>query len=181
MQQINLEEQALEYKNNLYKTYIASKNLFIRAEEQLEQMSFFVAPMIEHRDALDHIMRYFEYKNSEGLSEKAIKELDRALEHELRAYFDIADFVCITVRQEIATSLKGVSSRKIKKIWSDYVLIKQKISNVSNELAEIRQNRGTSLEHLEKYMPVMDEVLEIYDFYNINIEPKIRKVLFFRK
>ena len=180
MENVELITQEDIYKKKLYKAYIESKNLFISAEEILERMSFFVAPIIEHRDALDHIMRYFNYKSEDGLTERAIKELDRALEHELRAYFDIADFVCITIRQEIASSLKNVSSRKIKKIWNDYIDVKNRIAKVSDELVGIRQNRGSSLEHLEKYLPVMEEILDIYKFFNSNIEPQIRKMSFMK-
>lgn len=169
---VNLEKQ---YKNNLYNTYMESKSLFIYAEELLEQMSFFVAPVLEHRDALDHIMRYFDLKNKEGLSEAVVKELDRALAHELRAYFDIADYVCITVRQQISDSLKKVSVRKINKIWDEYSIIKRRIVNASEEIAEIRQSRNGSLKHIEKYKPIMAEMLDIYKTYTINIEPQIKR------
>jgi len=46
--------------------------LFIRAEECLDEMKFFVAPMLEHRDALEHIMRYMEKKQA-GLNDNVIK------------------------------------------------------------------------------------------------------------
>lgn len=177
----SLECLEKQYKGNLYNIYMESKNLFIYAEELLEQMSFFVAPVLEHRDALDHIMRYFDLKNREGLSEAAVKELDRALAHELRAYFDIADYVCITIRQQISDSLKRVSIRKINKVWDEYQNIKERIIDVSEELAEIRQNRNGSLKNIEKYRPVMGEMLDIYKTYVTNIEPKIKKKSSFKE
>lgn len=171
----DLESREKQYRRDLYNTYIESKNLFICAEEILEPMSFFVAPILEHRDALDHIMRYFDLKNKNGLSEDAVKELDRALSHELRAYFDIADYVCITIRQQIANSLKRINSKKIQKVWSEYTDIKKRVVNVSEEIAEIRKNRNSSLTHIEKYKPVVEEMMGIYKVYVTNIEPKIRK------
>lgn len=169
--------QALEkqYRNDLYNAYIESKRLFISAEEQLSQMSFFVAPLIEHRDALDHIMRYFYIKTTDGLTDNAIKELDRALSHELRAYFDIADYVCIMVRQEINSSLKRISTRKIKKVWDDYVQTKERIVKISEDIAEIRNSRNSSLEHIKKYKVVVNEMFDIYKTYITNIEPRLRK------
>lgn len=175
MMDSDLEKREEQYKSNLYNTYIESKNLFIDAEELLEKMSFFVAPVLEHRDALDHIMRYFNLKNKKGLSEEAIKELDRALEHELRAYFDIADYICITIRQEISSSLKRISSKKIQKVWGEYSDIKKRIVKSSEEIAAIRKNRDSSLKHIEKYKPVMEEMITIYKAYVTNIEPQIRK------
>lgn len=171
----DLESREKQYRRDLYDTYIESKNLFIRAEELLEQMSFFVAPVLEHRDALDHIMRYFDLKNKSGLSEVAIKELDRALSHELRAYFDIADYICITIRQQISDSLKRISIKKIQKVWNEYSDIKKRVVKVSEEIAEIRQNRNSSLKHIEKYKPVIEEMISIYKVYMTNIEPQIRK------
>ena len=167
-----LEEQ---YRNNIYIAYIESKRLFISAEEKLNQMSFFVAPLIEHRDALDHIMRYFHIKTTDGLTDDAIKELERALSHELRAYFDIADYVCIMVRQEINNSLKRISTRKIKRVWSDYVQTKERIAKISEDIAEIRNSRSSSLEHINKYKVVVNEIFDIYKTYITDIEPHLRK------
>lgn len=171
----DLESREKQYRRDLYNTYIESKNLFICAEELLEPMRFFVAPVLEHRDALDHIMRYFDLKSKIGLSEDAVKELDRALSHELRAYFDIADYVCITIRQQIADSLKRINSKKIQKVWSDYTDIKKRVVKVSEEIAEIRKNRNSSLMHIEKYKPVVEEMISIYKVYVTNIEPQIRR------
>lgn len=170
-----LESREKQYRRDLHNTYKESKNLFICAEELLEQMSFFVAPVLEHRDALDHIMRYFDLKSKDGLSEEAIKELDRALSHELRAYFDIADYICITIRQQIANSLKQINSKKIQKVWDEYIDIKKRVVKASEEIAEIRQNRSSSLMHIEKYKPVIEEMISIYKVYVTNIEPEIRK------
>lgn len=159
-----------ELLTNLSTTYTECKRLFIRAEEILEPMKFFVAPLIEHRDALDHLMRYIPIK---GTSE-ALKELNSALGHEIRAYFDVADFVCITVRDEISTSLKKIKPKDIKKIWGDYCSVKEKIVSFSEEIARIRQNRKGSLEDIEKYKDALEEVFSIYELYKTKIEPNIR-------
>lgn len=178
MTMINSDLESLEkqHKSDLYNTYMECKNLFIRAEELLEEMSFFVAPVLEHRDALEHIMRYFDLKNREGLSDAAVKELDKALSHELRAYFDIADYISVTIRQQIADSLKKASSKKIQKVWNEYIDLKKWIVKTSEEIAEIRKNRNSSLEHIEKYKPVMEEMIHIYKTYITDIEPQIRKM-----
>lgn len=171
----SLKEKEFTLRKNLYNTYLDSKKLFIRAEELLEQMNFFAAPLVEHRDALDHVMRYFSIKDNAGLSEEALVELDKALGHELRAYFDIADFVCVTIREEISASLKHVSSKKIKKIWTDYLSIKNRVVSVSEEIAAIRESRSGSLKHIEKYKKVLDEIFDIYKLYKTQIEPEIKK------
>ena len=163
-----------KYRRELSYVYAECKTLFIRAEEKFSDMKFFVAPTLEHRDALDHIMRYFTLIDNEDVSQRALDELDRALSHELRAYFDIADFVSLTIRKEIADSLKYISSRQIIKIWKNYIEIKEDVVNISEEIAKIRQNRGSSIEHIEKYKPIMEKLFLIYDAYMTEIEPKIR-------
>lgn len=172
-EELKIKEQDLRKK--LCYTYSRSKKLFIRAEEVLTQMNFFAAPLIEHRDALDHLIRYISIKDEVGLNEKALDTLDKALGHEVRSYFDVADFICITIRDEISASLKRASKRKIQKVWDDYVVIKQRVVSVSEELAEIRSSRSGSIESVDKYEPVLDEMFEIYKDYHTKIEPQIRR------
>lgn len=176
---IELENKEKKYTADIKYAYDEYKNLFICAEEFLEGMRFFLAPMVEHRDALDHLMRYFGLKNESGLSENAIKELEEALEHEIRAYFDTADYVCINVRKEIDDSLKEISSWRIKKVWNKYAEIKKRIVNVSEEIAEIRKNRTGRIEHVTRYQKVLTEVFDIYKYFAKEIEPRIRKMKFF--
>lgn len=168
-----LLQQEIECQHNLLKTYQESKKLFTRAEEVLIEMQFFIAPMLEHRDALDHIMRYMEMRQA-GLSQQALNELNKALGHEIRAYFDTADFVCVTVRQYIASSMKSISKRKVERIWSDYLKIREKVLKVSEEIAEIRITRKGTMECIEKYKVVLDEIFEIYSEYISKIEPQIK-------
>lgn len=167
--------QEKEYLKKIQIVYMESKCLFINAEEMLSQMGFFVAPIVEHRDALDHIMRYFAIKEKHNLTEKAIKELDKALGHEIRAYFDIADFTCITIRQEINTALSKVSSRKIKKTWKDYVEVRDRVVHISEEIAEIRMKRNGSLSDIEKYKVVLEEMFNIYKLFITKIEPQLKR------
>ena len=75
----------------------------------------------------------------------------------------------------MSDSLKRVSTRRINKVWDEYRNIKERIIDVSEDLAEIRQNRNGSLKNIEKYRPVMGEMLDIYKTYITNIEPKIKK------
>ena len=182
MKSEELASKENELKKQLSKTYRENKELFIRAEEKLTQMNFFVAPLLEHRDALDHIMRYFCIKEQEGLSEKALEELNKSLGHELRAYFDIADYVCVTIREEISKKLEKITTKQIKEVWADYITTKKKIVQVSEEIAQIRQNRNGSIEYIEKYKVVLNEIFDIYEQFIVSINPvliKNRKLFFF--
>lgn len=115
MASAELKEKAAKYWNELEQAYAASKQLLIDSEEKLNRMRIFPAPLLEHRDALDHLMRYSRIYNEYGLCESAINELSNAKQHEIRAFFDIADYICVVIRSEIADTLSVLSVRKIKK------------------------------------------------------------------
>lgn len=127
----SLKEKEFTVRKNLYNTYLNSKKLFIRAEELLEQMNFFAAPLVEHRDALDHVMRYFSIKDNAGLSEEALVELDKAWTD----YVSIKNRV-VSVSEEIAAiresrsgSLKHIKKYKkvLDEIFDIYKLYKTQI------------------------------------------------------
>lgn len=77
-----LESKDKELKKDLLVVYTETKNLFIESEELLPEMRFFAAPTLEHRDALEHIMRYMKM-TSDGNNSDAVKQLESALGHEI--------------------------------------------------------------------------------------------------
>lgn len=161
-------------KKELQDVYEAYKKLFIRAEEKLEEMGFFVAPMLEHRDALDHLMRYFSLVSEGEITEETLKQLEKAVGHEYRAYFDVADYICITVREKIAESLKGISKRKMQSVWKEYSDVKRKVVKISDEISEIRYNRRGNMDSVKKYDEMLKEIFEIYDDFICDIEPRLQ-------
>lgn len=168
---VDLRERDIKYKSDLQNIYSAYKELFIQSEERLEEMSFFVAPMLEHRDALDHLMRYFNLTNEVGITEEALKQLDKAIDHEFRAYFDVADYICITVRNRIAEGLRGISKKKIRAVWNDYLDIKEKVVKISNDIATIRFERDGKMDSVVKYKQALEEIFKIHDTFICKIEP----------
>lgn len=169
-----LESKDEELKKDLLVVYTETKNLFIESEELLPEMRFFAAPTLEHRDALEHIMRYMKMTSDRNNSD-AIKQLESALGHEIRAYFDTADYVSISVRDEIRKCLKRISTRKIKKNWSDYADIKEKLVTISNEIADIRKQKSGDMESVERYKSVIQDILDIYKNFVTKVEPRLRK------
>lgn len=167
----DLRTKEVEYKRQLREVYKAYKELFIQAEEKLEEMGFFVAPMLEHRDALDHLMRYFTLTDEKEITVEALEQLDKALGHEFRAYFDVADYICITVRSKIADSFKGIPKKKIRLKWEQYSEVKRNIVKISDDIATIRFNRSAQIESIREYEKVLKNVFKIYDDFICNIEP----------
>ena len=88
----------------IVRVHNATKSLLIKAEEIDPSHQFFYPPIIQQRDALDHIMRAAlawidpeTIKNNSGNlkdpSEYSKRQLDKALGHVYRAFFDAADWV----------------------------------------------------------------------------------------
>lgn len=168
-QQISVQELI----DRLTKIYFLNKKYFIKAEEILEGMSFFVAPVIEHRDALDHVMRFFRDGKEKGY-DVYIDELKNAVSHEVRAFFDIADYICVKVRYIINEDLKRLSKRQIKSIWVDYEKIKREMHQLSLFIAEVRRNRSGLPEKIEEYSSMLDKAIDMYNSYMENIQAKIK-------
>ena len=158
---------------NLYKLYFYNRELFIQAEESFIDMNTFVAPLIEHRDAFDHIMRCFKKLDQE--EETFLLELEQAFAHELRAYYDVADYICICIRDYISSVLNRMQPREIRQIWVEYDRKKQEIYDISLKIAAVRNNRRSSLESIEKYRnEVMPTLFNIYEDFVKNFETYIR-------
>ena len=173
VESIELDETQL--LTDIYNTYVDCKDLFIRCEELLPDMKIFVAPLLEHRDAFDHIMTAFSYKKER--KEVDIGNLKSAFGHETRAYFDTADYACIKVREYISLSLKKFSNRKINKVWPEYKAIRKKIIDWSEDIYTVRNSRTATRGSIEKYKEkVIPELFNILKDFIINIEPNLRKI-----
>lgn len=132
MEDINKKDR--EKKEELYYVYMASKSLFMEAEEELAAVS-----------------------------------------HEIRAFFDTADFICINVRKQMAESLKRISTRKLKKVWPEYWDIKKRIFDLSDDIAVIRKERKGRITYVHRYEKEMEELWKIYRDFELNILKKLRE------
>lgn len=165
-----------DYKDKiktLYSLYFENRKLYIIAEELTVNMNLYPAPLIEHRDAFDHLMRCFE--KIEKQDESFAQEIESAFNHELRAYYDIADYICIHIREYIATVLNKMSIRDIRKIWAEYEQKKREVFDISMEIARIRNERRSSYENILRYRDeVMPRLIHIYEEFIKKIETRIR-------
>lgn len=172
---INKEQ---EIKKNLLSVYDEAKNLFIDAEELFPEMKLFAAPTLEHRDALEHIIRYINLMQNNNLKE-AVEEIDKALGHELRAYFDIADYVSILIRDNMRKTLCKYSQKRIHKKWDKYEEVKVFLFSFSEDIASVRKKKIGKVQVVEEYKTKLDNALEYYKEFEVEIEPALmRKIPF---
>ena len=143
-------------KEELLEIYEKNKKAFIDAEETAAEMRFFAAPTLEHRDALEHIMRYMERTKDGNITRSALKELENAKGHEVRAYYDVVDYYSILVRDDINQVLQRVSNRKIRKNWKEYSDVKTTMYDMSEKIKNVRKQKRNDMEVIEKYEEVFE-------------------------
>ncbi len=163
---------------DVFNIYKLCKYYTTIAEETLEGMSAFIPPLFEYRDALDHLLK---------LIDSNMNDVDQYLfikGHMERAFFDIVDFICIKVREEISLRLKPYQKKKIIACWEEYAQIQSEVYDISIELANIRRLRGwKSTEDaslyangdVERYKTIADKFLAVFENFIKNIEPKLKK------
>lgn len=180
MENVELEKKAARLWEEIDIAYTACKKAFISSEEKLSGLNMFPAPLLEHRDALDHIMRYWRIVQTQGISESAIKELDNAKHHEIRAFYDVADYTCILIRDDIATTLSFLSKKQIQSVWAEYQKVSSKVVSFSSKLAEIRARRTESIATIEEYETALHDLHDTYEFFQLNVLPKVGRNIFYR-
>lgn len=158
--------------------YSLCKEYYSKSEECIGDMRTFVAPLFEYRDALEHIMRFIKF----GFKDE--EQIKSAIGHLKRAFFDISDYICIRVREQIASELKPYSKKKIKLCWNEYKKCCEDIYNSSEKLAKIRAQRGWGNcktpevyydEDISKYKDIVDEFLGIHKRFLTDIKPNLQK------
>lgn len=180
MDKTELKQKAAQLWHELQFSYYTTKKLFIRAEETLHAMELYPAPLLEHRDALDHLMHYSKIFEKCGLCDDAINELANAKQHEIRAFYDVADYICISIRKEIADTLDTLSQKKINRIWPEYRDIRIKVIDISNQIAEIRNGTRETVDAIPKYENAVNEMFIIYAKFQTDIQPKIGHGVFYQ-
>ncbi len=150
--------------SEIYEIYFYNKGLVIWSEELLENMKFFIAPVLEHRDAFDHLMNYYRGIVKKSMSEEKLNgELESALHHEYRAFFDVADYICIGIRTLMNGYLKKLSKRKVQKNWDKYVEVNKEIYNTSTAIANMRKERRMNQKSFNEYKEKLEIVKTLYD------------------
>ena len=180
MDKTELKQKAAQLWHDLHISYDSTKKLLIHAEEKLSAMELYPAPLLEHRDALDHLMRYSRIFEETGLCESAVNELANAKQHEIRAFYDVADYICITIRKEISDTLDSLSQKKIDKVWPEYKAIRLQVIELSHQLAEIRHGTRESVDSIPNYENAVSEMFKIYATFQTEIQPKIGHGIFYQ-
>ena len=184
---MNIDEQNITYDKELLKKlikiYTLNHDFVIKTEEYFEDLNLYIAPVIEHRAALHHICNSFQHAIDDN-KEDSNAQLKKAVNHEMRAFYDIADLICIKIREKIGKDLNKLKPKQIKKIGDIFFQARKVITDLSYKVASIRigkddletkkelldQKQDSGLLYVEKYANLVDNALNFYLFYLRDIE-----------
>jgi hypothetical protein len=140
--------------------YLQVKSIMILAENFDKEQDAYVAPINELRNALDHILRSYEYP------EKIDSEFSEATEHLYRAGYDAYEILAINIVKRIVNSLKNYPTDVITSIFPEYFhKIKPLLTDIQVGLADTRAHKRldpeTGVKSFHNYQEKLDSLIDI--------------------
>lgn len=167
------KDECAGYLDEIGQIHMYTKEyLLITGELSLDGV-LMLQPLKEHRDAYDHLMRIFyapHHSNFKHLEDKYIIEnVKKALAHEYRAFFDMADWFTYTCRKYVRETLSSRTvQKKYSKQYNDFDNVKKFINDLPFQIARYRKEkdiintRNSLLQDVKQYKEKMDELLDLY-------------------
>lgn len=183
-----MEKYFSDFWNDYSYIHNATKKLYILIEEYDDELSSFIQPIKEQRDALEHIVRAYNkfYCDKDShiskIDEQYIKgNLSKALGHNFRAFFDCADILSIIIREKLSLSLSDFSYSEILSAWSDYEEKRLFLEDVPDKFAKLRTSKDVvktsedKVKMVDEYTKLIRDLMSIYKDFIRNIYPKLNK------
>lgn len=159
--------------DNICKIYFLTKHYLLLSEELSEDFDTFLQPLKEHRDAFDHIARVYGYdmldKKVDDVEKYREENMNKAVGHTYRAFFDTADWLSYICRKKIRDLLSNYTKEQILNKYEKYEEVKITLNRIPKEIAQIRKNKDLSddetvlIEEVDQYSIVLNQLLEIYN------------------
>ncbi len=180
-----------EYLNEFWTNYSfihnSTKELYILSEEYDDELSSFIQPIKEQKDSLEHIVRaYTRYSSVNSNLEETDKDyimqnLDKAMGHTFRSFFDCADILSITLREKLSVELCRYTYIDIIKVWPEYENIRKTLIDMPKKVAKLRNEKDIAQKNdaitamVKKYKDNIDELFSIYEKFTKDIYPLLNK------
>jgi len=174
------------------------KSMILLAEEfEFKGWKTFLQPALERRSAFDHICRAIAKKldmfeddqpvDDDGLDpndpDYSNKNIDKAIGHVYRAFFDSADWLGVSLRENILETLSYYDNECISAVIPEYYTqVRGDIHDITLAIAAIRDSKDIGnaislIEEVAKYRAKIDALLE----YNKLIGSKVPALEEFKK
>lgn len=166
--------------------YNKQKELCILSEEYDNELCTFVQPIKEQKDSLDHITRaykdYYDGIAGKNSTDKHIEDnLDKALGHIFRAYYDTADFLSIVIRRTLSMHLQQFTYKQIITVWREYEDARRWLVTFPTLIAGLRNNKGIDSsfhdikEKVDAYYEPIEHLFELFNIFMLEVYPKLCK------
>lgn len=154
------------------------KRWYLQAEESgidLKTGSF-LQPWQEIRASYDHLARAFDcdlesgHNNSEEVDDKfdyISLQLDKAMGHQYRAFFDTSDFLGMQMRKRAIEALSEFSTSQISKAIPNYYSeIRPQFEDFNRDIAKLRGSKdigktGKIIEEAEQYDAILQNMMDL--------------------
>lgn len=172
------DQDCIENLEKISTIHMYTKHYLLVAEELSEDSVAFLQPLKEHRDAYDHLMRVFYVPYNETLIggsrenlESYVKDnIQKAVGHEYRSFYDTADWLTFICRKWVREQLgyRGIRSRYENKYGKeDLQTAKDFINGLPFQIAEYRDGkdvgkRDAALKGIENYKETLEKLIELY-------------------
>jgi hypothetical protein len=172
-------DESSDRLQDMIKVYLHTKALVIEAEEFDGGFKTFLHPKLELVHALDHLMRLLARQNgllaptnSDGAPSDAEDDagysksnVDKALGHVYRAFFDTADWLALRIREKIQLTMGAYSHECICSVAPEYYQgIRPELEKIRKGISEIRMSKDVSnrdiLVEVETYNTLIEKLVE---------------------
>lgn len=175
-----LKEKLVKFWERFNAIHSKAKEYFIWAEEYDEDLNTYIQPIKEHKDALDHIVRAYSKIVSgneiSSLDEKyVVDNLDKALGHIYRAFYDCSDILSIVLRKKISDELNKFDYNELISVWNKYPEVRQKLIELPNIFKDLRVSKDVAKikdNILDEYQSHIKWLFEIYGELYVSVLPK---------
>jgi len=164
-----------EIWRRIFVVHNAAKALYLFAEEQGPGFKRLLQPDNEWKNSAEHIIRakgrelnLTPAKEGQDNAKYIYDNLDAALGHEYRAFYDTCDWVSICFREMILNDLKVFDHETINAALPNYYSeIRPRIEKISQEISMIRCAKDIGdgediLLQINKYKSLVEEIVSLY-------------------
>jgi len=176
---MSLSKSLLNKWNTLCQLHVLTKKYTLLAEEYNLNMKALLQPMKEQKDAYEHLIRVYTAICTDTQDDDyKLKNMDKAIGHEYRAFFDTMDYLSIIIYELISEELKNYSFEQIIAVYPDYTQVKKNLVSLPAEIATIREQKDIGkkesvLTLTLEYADIIDNLLEDYKTIAVKVVPKL--------
>ena len=157
-----------------------TKHYILLGEELSDDFETYLQPVKEFRDAYEHIVRAFTRyiglnSDTDNMQKEEYiqKNLNKALGHEYRAFFDVADWFSIICRKQIYDIVKEYTYEQLCEKYPKYPEMKNRLFIISEEIAIIRDKKDISSNIYNEVNHYQYALVELLGYYRDLMECKL--------